>query len=82
MTLAWYGHLKFSEMPIGTDANLEAFGTTPLHLHLLAMGIGPGMKVTLVRRFPMRGNLYVKIGNRHLVMRNTEGLQLDVAQAN
>lgn len=46
------------------------------------MGIQPGMRVTLVRRFPMKGNLYVQIGIRHLVMRNAEADQLEVTNAN
>lgn len=70
--------LKLSEIPIGTRAVLEEFGTTPLHLHLLAMGVSPGMQITLVRRFPMRGNLYVVIGKRSLVMRHDEASQLQV----
>lgn len=69
-------------MPIGSSATLAAFGTSPLHLHLLAMGIQPGMRVTLVRRFPMKGNLYVQVGTRHLVMRNDEASQLEVTKAN
>jgi Fe2+ transport system protein FeoA len=74
--------LKLSEITIGTSAVLDEFSTSPLHLHLLAMGISPGMIVKLVRRFPMRGNLYVQIGNRYLVMRDTEASQLQVTKAN
>ncbi|HLF65423.1 MAG TPA: FeoA family protein [Saprospiraceae bacterium] len=74
--------VKLSEIPVGTSAVLVEFETTPLHLHLLAMGIGPGMIVKLVRRFPMHGSLYIQIGNRHVVMRSKEAGQLQVTKAN
>jgi Fe2+ transport system protein FeoA len=72
--------LKLSDLQPGTSAVLAAFGTSALHLHLLAMGIHPGMTVQVVRRFPMRGNLYLRIGNRNLVMRSEEANQLIVTK--
>jgi hypothetical protein len=35
--------------------------------------------VTLVRRFPFRGGLYLKIEKKYLVMRHAEAGQIDVS---
>lgn len=72
--------MKLSELPVGVSATLDNFETTPMHLHLLAMGIGPGALVKIIRRFPMRGGVYIQIGARYLVMRNAEASQLQVTK--
>ena len=69
-------------MRIGATALLGEFEVTPLHLHLLAMGFSPGMEVKVIRRFPMKGNLYVRIGNRNVIMRDVEASQLSITQLN
>lgn len=70
--------VKLNELAVGSGGRLAGFDTSPLHLHLLSMGINPGMQVKVIRRFPMHGNLYVRIGNRTVVMRDQEAGQIEV----
>jgi Fe2+ transport system protein FeoA len=73
--------VKLSDIPRGAHAVLAEFGNSALHLQLLAMGVNPGTSVRLVRRMPLRGNLYLEIGNRRLVLRHSEAEQLLVAKS-
>jgi len=73
--------VKLSEIPKGAKVVLAEFGNTALHLQLLAMGVNPGSTVTLIRRMPLRGNLYLQIGTRRLVLRHAEAEQLLVAKS-
>ena len=75
------GNVKLSEVNAGSSVILAEFGNTALHLQLLAMGIGPGTAVTLIRRLPLHGNLYLQIGTRKLVIRFSEAEQLKVKTA-
>ena len=57
---------------------MDIFPSSYLHHRLLTMGLTPGKKVSIVRRLPFRGNLYVKIGNRKLALRFKEAEHIDV----
>ncbi len=42
------------------------------------MGIRPGEKITVIRKLPFQGNLYVRIGTRRLAVRYNEAIQIPV----
>jgi Fe2+ transport system protein FeoA len=73
--------VRLSDIPKGAHAELVEFGNSALHLQLLAMGVSPGTTVKIVRRMARRGNLYLQIGTRRLVLRHSEAEQLIVAQS-
>ncbi len=69
---------KLSDLHIGKQAFLDTFAISPLHRKLLSMGLLPGQTVSVVRRLPLNGSLYVKIENRHVALRYSEARQIDV----
>ena len=57
---------------------LADFSVSRLHQRLLAMGFTPGSIIRVLRRLPMRGNLYVDIGGRYLALRYAEAEKITV----
>ncbi len=70
--------MKLCDLPVGHEAVLDVFGESPVHVQLLCMGIHPGSRVTVVRRLPRRGNLYLSVGSRAIVLRNSEAEMINV----
>ena len=73
--------MKLSDIHTGATAVLSEFGNTAVHVQLLAMGVGPGASVKLIRRMPMHGNLYLEVGTRRFALRYSEAQQLEINQA-
>ncbi len=68
--------LKLSDLENGKTAILEGFSVSLLHKKMLSMGVSPGQSISIVRRLPMRGNLYVRINGRALAFRHDEAMQI------
>ena len=73
--------VKLSEIHTGATVILSEFGNTAVHVQLLAMGVGPGALVKLIRRMPLQGNLYLEVGTRRFALRYSEAQQLEIHQA-
>ena len=67
---------KLSYLPIGQEAFLADFESTPLSRRLLTMGVLPGQSIKVLRKQPFGGSLYVKIEDRHFAIRESEALQI------
>jgi ferrous iron transport protein A len=70
--------LTLTELKSGQQAMLADFSVSRLHQRLLAMGFTPGSVIRVMRRLPMKGNLYVEIGGRSLALRYVEAEQIAV----
>ena len=67
---------RLSELRVGTQAILDKYSISPLHKKLLSMGLVPGQKISVMRKLPMHGNLYVRIDGRHVAFRYEEAEQI------
>ena len=65
-----------SDLGVGKRAFLGKFSVSPLHRKLLSMGFLPGQAVSVLRRLPLHGSLYVKVDSRHMAMRYEEAEQI------
>lgn len=70
--------LKLTELQIGKPAILADFAVSRLHQRLLSMGFFPGAAIRVMRRLPWRGNLYVNIDDRNIVLRFSEAALIGV----
>lgn len=68
--------VKLSDLAIGKAAILDGFSISQLHKKMLSMGVSPGQSISVVRRLPLKGNLYVKINGRALAFRHEEATQI------
>ena len=68
--------LKLSDLQIGKLATLDGFSVSLLHKKMLSMGVSPGQSIAVVRKLPLRGNLYVRINGRNLAFRHEEATQI------
>ena len=68
--------VKLSDLATGKTAILDGFAISLLHKKMLSMGVSPGQSISVVRRLPMRGNLYVRINGRALAFRHEEAMQI------
>ena len=71
--------MNLTDLKTGESAALGPFGVTALHHRLLSMGIHPGHLITVIRRMPVRGNLFVEIGGRQIALRFAEAEHLQVS---
>ncbi len=69
---------NLADLTIGVKAVLESFTVSPLHKKMLSMGLGPGQSISVLRKVPLGGSLYVKIENRHVAFRREEAEQIVV----
>ncbi|NND05070.1 MAG: ferrous iron transport protein A [Saprospiraceae bacterium] len=67
---------KLSQLEVGRPAFLGKFSVSPLHRKLLSMGFLPGQAVSVLRRLPLNGSLYVKVDSRHMALRHNEADQI------
>ena len=56
----------------GEKGVIYRFENDQLAAKLLSMGLLPGKSLTLVRRIPMGGGLYLKVGNHNFAVREEE----------
>ena len=70
--------LRLSELKVGIKAILEEYSVSPLHNKLLTMGLRPGHAVSVLRRLPLHGGLYIRIDNRNIAIRYEEAAQIKV----
>ena len=70
--------LKLSELEVGIKAVLDDYEVSPLHKKLLTMGLVPGQEVSVLRKLPLHGSLYVRIDNRNVALRYEEANQISV----
>lgn len=68
--------VKLSELAIGKAAILDGFAISQLHKKMLSMGVSPGQSISVVRRLPLKGNLYVKINGRAIALRHEEANEI------
>jgi Fe2+ transport system protein FeoA len=68
--------LRLSDLEIGKTATLDGFSVSLLHRKMLSMGVSPGQSIAVIRRLPLKGNLYVKINGRNLAFRHEEANQI------
>lgn len=68
--------VKLSELAIGKSAILDGFSISQLHKKMLSMGVSPGQSISVLRRLPLKGNLYVKINGRAIAFRHEEASQI------
>ncbi|MCB0669922.1 MAG: ferrous iron transport protein A [Saprospiraceae bacterium] len=68
--------VKLSELAIGKSAILDGFSISQLHKKMLSMGVSPGQSISVLRRLPLKGNLYVKINGRSIAFRHEEASQI------
>ena len=68
--------LKLTDIQVGCEAVLIDFDVTPLHQRLLTMGISPGSIVTVERKLPLHGCIFLTIGNRSFALRVAEAEQI------
>lgn len=68
--------LKLAELETGKIATLEGFSVSLLHKKMLSMGVSPGQTISIVRRLPLKGNLYVRINGRSIAFRHEEAMQI------
>ncbi len=70
--------VKLSDLTIGVGAILDGFSVSPLHKKMLSMGLSPGQSISVLRKVPLGGSLYVKIDDRHVAFRYAEAQQISV----
>jgi ferrous iron transport protein A len=68
--------LRLSDLAIGKSAVLDGFSISQLHKKMLSMGVSPGQSISVVRKLPLKGNLYVRINGRALAFRYEEANQI------
>jgi Fe2+ transport system protein FeoA len=68
--------LKLSDLAIGKSATLDGFSISLLHKKMLSMGVSPGQSIAVIRKLPLKGNLYVKVNGRTLAFRHEEANQI------
>jgi Fe2+ transport system protein FeoA len=68
--------LRLSDLEIGKPATLDGFSISLLHKKMLSMGVSPGQSIAVIRRLPLKGNLYVNINGRNLAFRHEEADQI------
>jgi Fe2+ transport system protein FeoA len=70
--------MRLSDLRIGTLAVLDHFPVSPLHRKMLSMGMLPGQQISVVRKVPLRGSLYVKVNDRLIALRFREAQNIMV----
>ena len=68
--------LRLSDLEIGKAATLDGFSISLLHKKMLSMGVSPGQSIAVIRKLPLKGNLYVKINGRNLAFRHEEAREI------
>ena len=72
--------INLSAVEVGESTKLAPFTVSPVHQRLLAMGVGPGTEVRVLRKLPWQGNLYCRIGDRNFALREAEASLILVEQ--
>ncbi len=61
-----------TQLPIGRPGRIVQFADEQVGSKLMAMGILPGSRITVIRRAPFGGGYYVRVDNLVLALRKQE----------
>jgi len=69
---------KLIELPVRAPSEVVNFTDELIGGKLMAMGILPGSKITIVRKAPFGGSWYIKVDNFYLALRKIEAASIIV----
>ena len=67
-----------ADLAIGQTANIESLDNEEHTCKLLALGIEPGASVSLIRKSPFGGALYVSVSRHYIALRAYEASAIRV----